>query len=95
MPDLLEKIAGFALILLLPLVIIGGALVTLFAVGALFDALDHPGEVRGASRRPSAARPSRRAWPDPATTTSRTGPGAGSSARRLRHHPHAVARAAA
>ena len=47
MPDLLEKTFGFALILLLPLVVVGGALVTLFAVGALFDALDHPKEVRG------------------------------------------------
>ena len=47
MPDLLEKTLGFALILILPLVIIGGALFTLFAVGALFDALDHPKEVRG------------------------------------------------
>jgi hypothetical protein len=66
MPDLLEKAAGFALILLLPLVVIAGALVTLFAVGALFDALDHPSEVRGrieaAFRRPS--RPSRMAGPD-------------------------------
>jgi hypothetical protein len=56
MPDLLEKALGFGLILLLPLVVIGGGLVTLFAVGALFDALDHPHEVRGridgAFRRP-------------------------------------------
>jgi len=66
MPDLLEKSFGFALILLLPLVVIGGALVTLFAVGALFDALDHPQEVRGriegAFRRPP--RPSRMAGAD-------------------------------
>jgi hypothetical protein len=66
MPDLLEKAVGFALILLLPLVVIAGALVTLFGVGALFDALDHPSEVRGrieaAFRRP--LRPSRMAGPD-------------------------------
>ena len=66
MPELLEKTLGFALILLLPLFIIGGALVTLFAVGALFDALDHPKEVRGriegAFRRPP--RPSRMAGPE-------------------------------
>jgi hypothetical protein len=66
MTELLEKTFGFALILLLPLVIIGGALFTLFAVGALFDALDHPKEVRGRIdalfRRPP--RPSRMAGPD-------------------------------
>jgi hypothetical protein len=37
-----------------------GGLVTLFAVGALFDALDHPSEVRGridaAFRRPRGRR---------------------------------------
>jgi hypothetical protein len=66
MPDLLEKALGFGLILLLPMVVIGGALVTLFAVGALFDALDHPREVGGridaAFRRPP--RPSRTAGPE-------------------------------
>jgi hypothetical protein len=66
MPDLLEKAVGFALILLLPLVVIAGGLITLFAVGALFDALDHPNEVRGriegAFRRP--LRPFRMAGPD-------------------------------
>ena len=66
MPDLLEKALGFGLILLLPLVVIGGGLVTLFAVGALFDALDHPHEVRGridgAFRRPP--RPARMTKPD-------------------------------
>jgi hypothetical protein len=35
----------FAFILVLPIVVVAGALVTLFAVGALFDALDHPDEV--------------------------------------------------
>ena len=66
MPDLLEKVLGFGLILLLPLVVIGGALLTLFAVGALFDALDHPNEVRGRIeglfRRP--LRPARMTRPD-------------------------------
>ncbi len=66
MPDLLEKALGFGLILLLPLVVIGGGLVTLFAVGALFDALDHPHEVRGRIdalfRRPPA--PARMTKPD-------------------------------
>jgi hypothetical protein len=66
MPDLLEKALGFGLILLLPLVVIGGGLVTLFAVGALFDALDHPGEMRGridaVFRRPPA--PARQTAPD-------------------------------
>jgi hypothetical protein len=66
MADLLEKALGFALILFLPLVVIGGALVSLFAVGALFDALDHPREVRGrieaAFRRPPP--PARMTAPD-------------------------------
>jgi hypothetical protein len=66
MPELLEKALGFGLILLLPLVIVAGGLVTLFAVGALFDALDNPGEVRGrieaAFRRPP--RPPRMTGPD-------------------------------
>jgi len=66
MPDLLEKALGFGLILLLPLVVIGGALVTLFAVGALFDALHHPSEVRtridALFRRPPA--PARKTAPD-------------------------------
>jgi hypothetical protein len=36
----------FAFIVLVPLVVVGGALVSLFAVGALFDALEHPGELQ-------------------------------------------------
>ena len=93
MPDLLEKIAGFALILLLPLVIIGGALVTLFAVGALFDALDHPGEVREAHRGglPPAAQAAAHGRTRPllpaVLVRARVAQPAG-----LRHHPHAVAR---
>jgi hypothetical protein len=66
MPDLLDKALGLGFIVVLPLVVIGGGLVTLFAVGALFDALDHPDEVRGriegAFRRPP--RPARMTKPD-------------------------------
>ena len=66
MADLLENLFGFGFILLLPVVVIAGALVTLFAVGALFDALDHPQELRGridaAFRRPP--RPARMTRPD-------------------------------
>ena len=46
----------FLFIVILPLVIVTGALVSLFAVGALFDALENPGHLRGridgAFRRP-------------------------------------------
>jgi hypothetical protein len=46
----------FLFIVLVPLVVVAGALVSLFAVGALFDALEHPDEIRGrieaAFRRP-------------------------------------------
>lgn len=49
----------FLFIVLVPIVAVAGALVGLFAVGALFDALDHPGELRGriegAFRRPPPA----------------------------------------
>ena len=66
MADLLANALGFGFILLLPLVVIAGAIVTLFAVGALFDALDHPQELRGridaAFRRPP--RPARMTRPD-------------------------------
>lgn len=59
-------ILQFLFIVLLPVIIVAGALVTLFGVGALFDALDHPDEVRGrieaAFRRPP--RPPREAGPD-------------------------------
>jgi hypothetical protein len=66
MAEVLEKLAGFLLILLLPFVVIGGGIVTLFAVGALFDALEHPHEVRGRIeglfRQPP--KPARMAGPD-------------------------------
>jgi hypothetical protein len=48
----METLIQFAFILVVPVVVVAGALVTLFAVGALFDALDHPGEL---SRRIEAA----------------------------------------
>jgi len=51
-----EAILQFLFILLVPLVLVGGGIVTLFAVGALFDALENPGELKGrieaAFRRP-------------------------------------------
>ncbi len=62
MMDLLQ----FAFIVALPLIIVGGGLATLFAVGALFDALEDPQALRG--RIESAFRPSahaaRRVGPD-------------------------------
>jgi len=46
----------FAFILAVPFVVVAGAVFTLFAAGALFDALEHPDELRkrieGAFRRP-------------------------------------------
>jgi len=49
----------FAFILFIPLLIVAGGLVTLFAVGALFDALENPGDLRSrvesAFRRPPKA----------------------------------------
>ena len=46
----------FLFIVAVPVVIVAGGVVTLFAVGALFDALDHPDDVRrrieGIFRRP-------------------------------------------
>jgi hypothetical protein len=56
----------FLFILLVPLVVVGGALATLFGLGALFNALEHPDELRqrieGAFRRPP--RPPREPAPD-------------------------------
>jgi hypothetical protein len=37
---------GFLFIVVLPLVVVAGGLLTLFAVGALFDALDHPEQLK-------------------------------------------------
>jgi hypothetical protein len=50
------NLVQFLFIVAVPLVLVGGGLVTLFAVGALFDALEHPDELRtrieGAFRKP-------------------------------------------
>jgi hypothetical protein len=52
------SLVQFLFIVLLPLVMVAGGLVTLFAVGALFDALEHPDELRaridGLFRKPPA-----------------------------------------
>ena len=55
----------FAFILLVPLLIVAGALVGLFAIGALFDLLDNPGQARARieglfQRPPAPARPPRK-----------------------------------
>jgi hypothetical protein len=46
----------FAFIVIVPLVLVAGGVVSLFAIGALFDALEHPddlrGRIEGAFRRP-------------------------------------------
>ena len=59
MSDAIATGAQFFFIVLVPLVVVGGALVSLFAVGALFDALENPGDLRqrveGLFRRPVAA----------------------------------------
>jgi hypothetical protein len=59
-------IAQFAFVVVLPLLVVAGAVVSLFAVGALFDSLEHPDELRarveGAFRRPP--RPARPPGPD-------------------------------
>jgi hypothetical protein len=60
-----ENLVEFTFILLVPIVVAAGAVVTLFAVGALFDALDHSGELNeriGAAFR-RAPRPGREAGP--------------------------------
>jgi hypothetical protein len=52
----MESAIEFLFIPTLAVVLVVGGLVTLFAVGAIFDALDHPGEIRvrieGLFRRP-------------------------------------------
>jgi hypothetical protein len=54
----LETGVQFFFIVLVPLVVVAGGLATLFAVGALFDALENPGDLRqrvdGLFRRPVA-----------------------------------------
>jgi hypothetical protein len=52
----LSNLARFFFVVVTPLVLVAGALVTLFAIGALFDALEHQDELRsriqGLFRRP-------------------------------------------
>jgi hypothetical protein len=54
-----SKLFQFAFILIVPVVVAAGALVSLFAAGALFDALDNPEALRkrvdAAFRRPPDA----------------------------------------
>jgi hypothetical protein len=54
-----QPIVEFLFVLAIPLAVVGGALVGLFALGALFDALEHPEEMRarieGAFKRPPKA----------------------------------------
>lgn len=59
---MLERLVQFLFILAVPLLIVAGTLVALFATGALFDALDHPETLRlrlaGLFRsKPPAGRP--------------------------------------
>jgi hypothetical protein len=55
----MEAIVGFAFILLVPLVIVGATVAGLFAVGALFDALENPKDLKtridSVFRKPPAA----------------------------------------
>jgi hypothetical protein len=69
MATLIERLAApleFVFILILPLVVVAGGLVTLFAVGALFDALDNPQEwgqrIEGLFR--GRSKPSKMAGPE-------------------------------
>jgi hypothetical protein len=55
----MSAVIEFLFILMIPLVVVVGGLVSLFAVGALFDALENPAEVsrmiEAAFRRPPRA----------------------------------------
>jgi hypothetical protein len=62
----MDKLAQFVFIVALPLVVVGGGLVTFFAVGAFFEALEEPAELKrrieSAFRRP--LKPARAIGPD-------------------------------
>ena len=62
----MDKLAQFVFIVALPLVVVGGGLVTFFAVGAYFEALEEPAELKrrieSAFRRP--LKPARPIGPD-------------------------------
>jgi hypothetical protein len=56
----LARAFEFLFVVGVPIVLVAGAVVTLFAIGALFDALDHPGELKQrveAAFRPAPAPP--------------------------------------
>ena len=62
MPESARAVLQFLFIVLVPLAIVGGVVFGLFAVGALFDLLEHPDDVRGRieglfRRPPRPARP--------------------------------------
>jgi hypothetical protein len=62
----MERLLQFLFVLAMPLVLVAGAVATLFAVGALFDFLEHPQRLRhsleGLFRR--APRPPKTTGPD-------------------------------
>jgi len=66
MSEALQAAVQFLFIVLVPLVVVAGGLASLFAVGALFDALEHPADlqarVEGMFRRP--LRPPKTPGPD-------------------------------
>ena len=66
MKEASEALIEFAFILLIPLLVVGGGLVTLFAIGALFEALENPGELKGRVER---------AFNRPPKAPKATGPG--------------------
>jgi hypothetical protein len=61
----MDKVLQFLFVVAVPLVVVAGAIATLFAVGALFYALEHPeslrrsleGMFRKGPRPPKAVRP--------------------------------------
>jgi hypothetical protein len=59
MPPAWLRVLQFLFIVAVPIVAVAGALVSLFAIGALFDALEHPEElqhrIEAAFRRPPKA----------------------------------------
>ena len=66
MKEASEALIEFAFILFIPLLVVGGGLVTLFAIGALFEALENPGELKGRVER---------AFSPPQKPPKATGPG--------------------
>jgi hypothetical protein len=64
--DRIAPVLQFLFVVAVPIVVVGGGLLTLFAVGVLFDALEHPDRLRerieAAFRR--APKPPQIAGPD-------------------------------